>query len=287
MSSILDAVTRDASRSGSIPPGASPGSGGGGGPSRFRSAALVVAFGVAVGALAARNFGGGEPPADDLLTEKVAERAATEKPAAPAVENADSVEIDKNAQARKKEADTRVAAAGAAPAAPLPSPPALVIPAPASIARPAPPVAALPATPPAAAPPAAPPAAAPPASAPTIVAAQPLLAKPSPPPAVATAPAIVIPPAVEEQPAAALAEVAPPDAVLEGRPMGAPEISILFVAWSRTPAKRMASMRVGQGSLSVVHEGEYVEGLQVSAIHPEAVDFAWTGQKFRVPVREF
>jgi hypothetical protein len=61
----------------------------------------------------------------------------------------------------------------------------------------------------------------------------------------------------------------------------------MFVAWSRTPASRIASMRVGAGAINVVHEGEYVEGLQVSAIHPEAVDFQWTGQHFRVPVRPF
>jgi hypothetical protein len=77
------------------------------------------------------------------------------------------------------------------------------------------------------------------------------------------------------------------DVVLDERPADAPEVSILFVAWSRSPADRLASMRVGSGSLSVVHEGEYVEGLQVSQIHPEAVDFQWSSQKFRVPVRPF
>lgn len=74
---------------------------------------------------------------------------------------------------------------------------------------------------------------------------------------------------------------------MEEKPSGAPEVSIMFVAWSRTPAERMVSMRVGGGSLSIVHEGEYVEGLQVSAIHPEAVDFLWSSQKFRVPIRPF
>ncbi|MFN2425567.1 MAG: hypothetical protein ABR587_03870 [Candidatus Binatia bacterium] len=85
----------------------------------------------------------------------------------------------------------------------------------------------------------------------------------------------------------AASEAAQADIVYDQRPSGAPEVSILFVAWSRTPADRMASMRIGSGTLSVVHEGEYVEGLQVSAIHPEAVDFQWTGRKFRVPVRPF
>jgi hypothetical protein len=62
---------------------------------------------------------------------------------------------------------------------------------------------------------------------------------------------------------------------------------VLFVAWSREPAERVVSMRVAAGTLNVVHEGEYVEGLQVSAIHPESVDLSWTGQKFRVAVNPF
>lgn len=110
------------------------------------------------------------------------------------------------------------------------------------------------------------------------------------------APVPVSPPATLETPELAdedgfvpeeASDAPPADPVLDKRPEGAPEVSILFVAWSRTPTDRMASMRVGSGSLSVVHEGEYVEGLQVSAIHPEAVEFQWTGQRFRVPVRPF
>jgi hypothetical protein len=77
------------------------------------------------------------------------------------------------------------------------------------------------------------------------------------------------------------------DLVSADRPSGAPEVSVLFVAWSRVPSERVVSMRVAAGSLNVVHEGEYVEGLQVSAIHPESVDLSWTGQKFRVAVNPF
>jgi hypothetical protein len=90
-----------------------------------------------------------------------------------------------------------------------------------------------------------------------------------------------------EEAAPAEAAAAPEGGVSDERPSGAPEVSILFVAWSHEPAERVVSMRVAAGSLSVVHEGEYVEGLQVSAIHPEAVDLSWTGQKFRVPIRPF
>ena len=331
MSSILDAVTRDAAHSGSIPgaaggaPAQPPGAAGGSGPGRFRSAVIVVVFGVAVGALAARLLGGGQP-ADDLLTEKVASRpdakASAEAARAAVGGSTDQPRKkgkDEDAHAkiggRKKDAPVSVAPVHPADAGPAPSAPTLVIPAPSAPAnipqlavvtpaappavleRPVPPAAREPAVPPALAEPAAPPA---PvlvtgaASAPTpgVVAgvAEPL---PSAVAAVVAPPASVEPSAQPESPAVAgdagdvaVEEVAP-EAVLYEKPADAPEVSILFVAWSRTPADRMVSMRVGSGSLSVVHEGEYVEGLQISAIHPEAVDFQWTGQKFRVPIRPF
>jgi hypothetical protein len=115
-----------------------------------------------------------------------------------------------------------------------------------------------------------PPAAAPPVPSPVVIAANPAASAPP-----------------EPEPAALEASAPAADSISAERPIGAPDVSILFVAWSRMPAERMVSLRVGMGSLNIVHEGEYVEGLQVSAIHPEAVDFQWTGQKFRVPIRPF
>jgi hypothetical protein len=81
----------------------------------------------------------------------------------------------------------------------------------------------------------------------------------------------------------------PPPArpLLEEKPEGAPEVFLLFVAWSKKPAERLVSMRVGTGALNVVHEGESVEGLQIATIHPESVDLVWTGWACRVPMREF
>jgi len=86
-------------------------------------------------------------------------------------------------------------------------------------------------------------------------------------------------------------EVAPamrdPRPVLDEKPPGAPEVTIFFVAWARQPGQRLVSLRVGAGALSVVRQGEFVDGLQVAVIHPEAVDFVWTGRTYRVPVRAF
>lgn len=370
MSSILDAVTKDASRSGTIPgetgPSAPSGrSGSGGGPGRFRAAALVVVFGVAMGALAARMFGGGEGEQDDMLTEKSTGRSAVaasqgapgEEPATARPRKKDLAGAKPAAQSATKDKPAVVAAAPAVPPAPAP----LVIPAPAPAAAPPLPVSPPPAVavPPAAvakAPPA--PVASPPAvvaaapaapalppKAPSSPPAAPLVTPPvaavTPPAAVVVPPAAVTPPvvavappvvAVAAKPAAPAlpSPVAPPAAkappvvvagasppttlvpgenlaapedagegdapvaapaasevVLEEKPDGAPEVSILFVAWSKKPANRMASMRIGSGALSVVREGEYVEGLQVTGIHPESVVFRWTAQKFRVPVRPF
>lgn len=75
--------------------------------------------------------------------------------------------------------------------------------------------------------------------------------------------------------------------VLDARPDGAPEVTLMFIAWSRQPGQRMASVRSGGGAIAIVHEGEFVDGLLVSTIHPEAIDFTWTGRTFRVPVRPF
>ena len=192
------------------------------------------------------------------------------------------------------------------PAAPVPSPsPALVAkaPAPAPAAPPAstaptqvasvsPPVVAAPAAPAGTA--ASPP---PPPSPVVPIVAKPV-APPVPPPAVKPAPPMGAPPpppspAVVDQAfrsvvADEVAPAAPPARpLLEAKPEGAPEVFILFVAWSKKPAERLVSMRVGTGPLNVVHEGESVEGLQIATIHPESVDLVWTGRAYRVPMREF
>lgn len=351
MSSILDAVTKDASRSGNIPGadsgGPLPPHPDGGGSGRYRTAAFVVVFGVVVGALAARLFGGGTPPADDMLTDKVASRAQDAANAdAPARANRKDEEGHGKAAAKRKGASAPAREAGAPPAMVIPAPPAVAkaapepaaapppaiadAPAPAVVAEApapadatAPPVVVADAVPPpvaAPAPSAAPAVVAPPPAPPVVAAAAPapapVIVAPAPAPVVAAAapaPVVVAPapvpvaavpplpadmavppspdPVVAEdggavaQPADASAE--PVDDVLDEAPSGAPEVSIMFVAWSRAPSERLVSMRVGAGALSVVHEGEYVEGMQVSAIHPEAVDFEWTGQKFRVLIQPF
>lgn len=71
------------------------------------------------------------------------------------------------------------------------------------------------------------------------------------------------------------------------KPSGAPDAVLVFIAWSRMPLQRLVSMRIGTGPLNVLHEGEYVEGLQVTTIHKDSVDFTWSSQKYRVPVKAF
>lgn len=130
------------------------------------------------------------------------------------------------------------------------------------------------------------------------LAAPPVAAMPIAPPTPAAKPAapMGVPPpnpAVVDQAfrsvvADEVAPAAPPARpLLEEKPEGAPEVFILFVAWSRKPEERLVSMRVGTGPLNVVHEGESVEGLQIATIHPESVDLVWTGRAYRVPMREF
>lgn|GEM_PF-1909533 len=134
---------------------------------------------------------------------------------------------------------------------------------------------------------------------PTVVAVLPAAPQTGAPPA-PTVPAVAPVPAASEVPAAepgesagvaesAVSEAAPAstETVVVERPAGAPEVSLMFVLWARNPDERMASIRVGTGSVTIIHEGQFLEGMQVSAIHSDAVDFLWTGSTFRVRVRPF
>jgi len=76
-------------------------------------------------------------------------------------------------------------------------------------------------------------------------------------------------------------------AAIVERPAGAPEITLMFILWAQAPAQRMASVRVGTGAVTIVHEGEFIEGMQVASIGADAVDFLWTGTTFRVHVGPF
>jgi hypothetical protein len=70
--------------------------------------------------------------------------------------------------------------------------------------------------------------------------------------------------------------------MLGSPPSGAPEVSLLFIQWSRVPEKRVASLRSAGGRLVVVHEGDLVEGMRVATIHPDAIEFVWRGSQFQV-----
>lgn len=319
MSSILDAVTKDASRSGTIPgvDGSSPPPPGIG-PGRYRSAAMVVVVGVLAGAVAARFFAGSEP-VENLLTEKAASRPAKTEVAkfGQASKPHESVKLhDAAAKAprRNGKQGKQEDAGGGRKHEPAVAPKPLAIPAPAPVVVTAP-AASVPT--PAAAPvgvvvvaptkpasptaPPAPPGVKPPA---TVVAAAPAPVAAAPDilggvasssilagnaPAVPAGPADADVAVTERADDEGVDDAAVPAAgeISYDAPEGAPDVSILFVAWSHTPGDRLASMRIGTGSVSVVHEGEYVEGLQVATIHAESVDFQWTGHRFRIPVRAF
>ena len=89
------------------------------------------------------------------------------------------------------------------------------------------------------------------------------------------------------EPSAPTPVTAEPAVAVGERPAGAPEVALMFILWAKNPEQRMASMRVGTGSVTIIHEGEFIEGMQVSSIHADAVDFLWTGNTFRVHVRPF
>ncbi len=136
----------------------------------------------------------------------------------------------------------------------------------------------------------------------TVIAASPTVIVSPVPAAPTAAPASqlpqALPPTVEEpvaavddaaagEPSAPTPVTAEPAVAVGERPAGAPEVALMFILWAKNPEQRMASMRVGTGSVTIIHEGEFIEGMQVSSIHADAVDFLWTGNTFRVHVRPF
>ena len=76
-------------------------------------------------------------------------------------------------------------------------------------------------------------------------------------------------------------------AVLLVPPEGAPSVNLLFILWARARTERLVSMRINTGGVTVAHEGDVFEGLQVASIYADAVDFGWQGRTFRVHVDRF
>ncbi len=77
-------------------------------------------------------------------------------------------------------------------------------------------------------------------------------------------------------------------AVLGEAPAGAPGIHLLFIMWAREPARRMVSLKVAEGGVSIAHEGDQIgHQLRVASIHRDAVDVTWTGRTYRVVVPRF
>lgn len=344
MSSILDAVNKDAERAGRAPLGSDAAAGHGGGgnsprPRRILPALAVVLVGLAVGALAARMFGGAEGEPESLLTDKVAGRiAASQEGADRAVPDA------KVAKKSRRQADSAAAAAAggvaagrehrtraaagshkkgkasrqehraAAKAAKKALAAKAEAPAAGNVVAAAPPASA-PVVKPGALTPAA--VAALPPTAPAVeeAPAQEAAVEAAPgeeaaveAPATEVVSADEVPseealpqePSIEEpsaQEAAAivddtvietpLSELAEADVLVSEKPPGAPEVVLMFILWARNPDERMASIRVGSSSITIIHEGQFLEGMQVSSIRADAVDFLWTGSTFRVHVRPF
>lgn len=119
-----------------------------------------------------------------------------------------------------------------------------------------------------------------PAPAPRVAA----VARPEPAPAPALAPPPEPPPA----PAAAAAPRtvvlqagAPADEGLRRPPSGAPQVRINILQWSNDPGRRFAYMSIeGNPAMTQVREGESFQGLTVTRIYPETVEFAHEGSKF-------
>ncbi len=97
---------------------------------------------------------------------------------------------------------------------------------------------------------------------------------PVPPPA---QPVAVPPP---PQPIAQAAPV-PADEGLRRPPSSAPQVRINILQWSNDPGRRFAYMSIdGNSAMTQVREGESYQGLTVTRIFPEQVEFAHQGSTF-------
>jgi len=63
-------------------------------------------------------------------------------------------------------------------------------------------------------------------------------------------------------------------------PAGAPDVRLNFLMYSSAPERRTVSIRVGDGTLASLHEGESVEGFEVVAIHRDRAELRFGGERF-------
>jgi hypothetical protein len=137
--------------------------------------------------------------------------------------------------------------------------------------------------------PAAPRPAPPKAAAPKVAAAKPVPPKPAaprPPPPKATAPKVAA--AMPAAPRPTPVVPAPrEEEILDGRPMDAPFLGVIFIQWARGPKDRLASLRLTGGGMAMVRENDIVNGLRVVRIEREGLVLSWKGQQYREVVGRF
>ena len=102
------------------------------------------------------------------------------------------------------------------------------------------------------------------AAAPKVAAAMPAAPRPTP----------VVPAPREEE-------------ILDGRPMDAPFLGVIFIQWARGPKDRLASLRLTGGGMAMVRENDIVNGLRVVRIEREGLVLSWKGQHYREVVERF
>ena len=127
------------------------------------------------------------------------------------------------------------------------------------------------------------------AAAPKVAAAKPAAPKPAvprPAPPKAAAPEVAaVKPAVPRP--TPVVPAPREEKILDGRPMDAPFLGVIFIQWARGPKERLASLRLTGGGMAMVRENDIVNGLKVVRIEREGLVLAWKGQKYREVVERF
>lgn len=63
-------------------------------------------------------------------------------------------------------------------------------------------------------------------------------------------------------------------------PAGAPSVRLSFLMYSSSPERRTVALKVGEGALASLHEGESVDGFQVVQIHRDHAELVFGGERF-------
>jgi Type II secretion system protein B len=68
-------------------------------------------------------------------------------------------------------------------------------------------------------------------------------------------------------------------------PTGAPRVRVSFLLYSSLKERRSVALTINDQGLTTLHEGDFVEGLEIVHILPDRVEVRFQGELFTLEVR--